>query len=73
MSEAFDFESHDRLLGKCVNYNLRGNGYDWLKNNLTNRIQYVEATNHNSDLHEIALQSEENISSNGVPHTSIHK
>ena len=62
LSKAFDTIDHNILLSKLYNYGFRGVSYEWFKNYLTNRKQYVSYNHVNS--------SYENVNC-GVPQGSI--
>ena len=49
LAKAFDTVTHSMLLTKLYNYGIRGVAYNWLKNYLSNRYQYVYLNNTNSD------------------------
>ena len=62
LSKAFDTLSFDILLYKLNYYGIKGNAFKLLKNNLTNRKQYVVYNSQNSETLDI---------STGVPQGSI--
>ena len=41
LSKAFDTSNHN-ILSKLHHYGIRGLAYDWFKNDLSNRLQYVK-------------------------------
>ena len=47
--KAFDSVPHKRLLTKLHGYGIRGNVLKWVESFLTNRVQYVNVNNSNSD------------------------
>lgn len=63
LSKAFDtIQCHTKLLKKLNNYGIRGNCYDILKSYLSNRNQYVQFLDANSDTEYIKF---------GVPQGSV--
>ena len=62
ISKAFDTLSHKILLSKLNRYGIRGVAYNWLKNYLINRKQFVEIDSTRSSLRNITC---------GVPQGSI--
>ena len=62
LSKAFDTLDHSLLLRKLYNYGIRGIAYDFIKDYLSNRTQYVELNGVSSDLLTISC---------GVPQGSI--
>ena len=62
LSKAFDTIDHEILLNKLEHYGIRGTPLQWFRSYLTNRHQYVEYNNVNSELLSI---------STGVPQGSI--
>ena len=62
LSKAFDTLSHKILLSKLNRYSIRGVAYNWLKNYLINRKQFVEIDSTRSSLRNITC---------GVPQGSI--
>jgi len=62
LAKAFDTVNHNILLSKLYHYGIRGIPYEWFKNYLTNRHQYVYLNNTKSDRLPIAC---------GVPQGSI--
>ena len=61
-SKAFDTINHDILLVKLSHYGVRGKALEWFRNYLSNRKQFVQIDNHNSELRPISC---------GVPQGSI--
>ena len=62
LSKAFDTINHDILLSKLSYYGIRGNAFEWFRNYLGNRFQYVNFNGHRS----VDLQT-----TCGVPQGSI--
>jgi hypothetical protein len=62
IAKAFDTVNHKILLTKLYSYGIRGIAYNWLKNYLTNRYQYVHLNDISSDKLPIVC---------GVPQGSI--
>lgn len=62
LSKAFDTIDHNLLLIKLHRYGIRGTALDWLKSYLSNRTQYVNVDNTDSELLNIKC---------GVPQGSI--
>jgi len=58
---AFDTVNHKLLLTK-LQYGLRGQIYKWLESYLSNRSQYVQFKNHNSDCRNVVC---------GIPQGSV--
>jgi len=49
LQKAFDTVDHSVLLAKLYNYGIRGNVYNWFKDYLYNRQQFVSIRGINSD------------------------
>ena len=49
LAKAFDTVNHKILLNKLFSYGIRGTAYNWFKNYLSNRHQYVYLNNTKSD------------------------
>lgn len=71
MSKAFDCVSHDQLITKLERSGIRGPALSWLKSYLTNRTQYVEITQLDSNSVAQAYKSEKKIIKFGVPQGSV--
>jgi len=56
LSKAFDVISHDILLSKLHCYGIRDIAYNWFKNYLTDRVQYVEIDGYKSSYSQIKSQ-----------------
>lgn len=53
LHKAFDTSDHALLLKKCEQYGLRGVTHQWLKSYLSNRFQYVQINNTQSQLETV--------------------
>ena len=62
LSKAFDTVDHEILIGKLEHYGIRGLALDWIKDYLSNRLQYVEYNGTRSLSNEIKC---------GVPQGSV--
>ena len=62
LQKAFDTVDHEILLAKLYHYGIRGNVFDWFKDYLTGRKQYVCISGSNSDYGNITC---------GVPQGSV--
>lgn len=62
LCKAFDTVNHEILLKKMYDIGIRGNSYNWFKNYLTNRYQFVSINNHSSSYKKIIC---------GVPQGSV--
>ena len=62
MSKASYIVNHDILLKKLEHYGIRGLALDWFKSYLSNRKQFTQIQNINSNLHELTT---------GVPQGSV--
>ena len=62
LQKAFDTVDHDILLSKLYNYGIRGIVYNWFKDYLTDRSQYVSVSGAESDVCKITC---------GVPQGSV--
>ena len=62
LKKAFDTVDHNILLAKLKHYGIRGNTHGWFERYLSNRKQYVEYNNFQSDTKTIT---------HGVPQESI--
>jgi len=62
LQKAFDTVNHSILLSKIYNYGIRGTVFNWFKNYLTNRKQYVAIDNVSSTISNIDC---------GVPQGSV--
>ena len=62
LQKAFDNVNHSILLSKIYNYGIRGTVFNWFKNYLTNRKQYVAIDNVSSTVSNIDY---------GVPQGSV--
>ena len=60
--KAFDTVNHQILISKLESYGIRGQALDWFQSYLSNRKQYVNVNDTNSDLKQISC---------GVPQGSI--
>jgi len=62
LSKAFDTVNHDILLYKLSYYGIRGHAYQWLKDYLTERTQYIYVNRTVSDARQVSV---------GVPQGSV--
>lgn len=71
MSKAFDCVSFDILLSKLERSGIRGPALNWLKSYLTNRSQYVEITQLDSNSTTQVYRSDKKYNKYGVPQGSV--